>query len=126
MNRGDVFFGPFPFGDPERFGELDPNVREKFMIVLQTDPSDQPPSRDVTVVLGSTFRLPRELALYETLVRPTPNGFSSDTLIDASRPYTLPRPWIGRNFRFRLTTTTMDDVDLSLMVGLQMRFRKPS
>jgi hypothetical protein len=125
MDRGDVYLATVDLPNRATGGGSVPTP--KYLLCLRGDPAASSED-DVPILLASTDRRNpgQTLRKFEVGVGVT-EGFDHDTVIDCRWPYTLLKSQLPRTaYRFTLPTTTMDKVNIALIVGLQMYQPRPS
>lgn len=115
MNRGDVYLTRFRFPDRAAAGQF--VERNKYVVMLRGVATET----DIPFLIASTHNPARTARPFEVIVG-SQHGFDHETVIDCRWPYTRPKSWFDpTEFRFALPLDVMQEVNVALVVGLQMR-----
>lgn len=115
MNRRSVYLTTFRFPDRDNPGQW--TELEKYVVILRTALDEA----DVPLVVASSFKIPRPIEDYEYVIRATVEGFPHDTIVDGRWVHTIPVSWVGDRFQFNLSGAIMREIDISIVVGLQIK-----
>lgn len=112
-----MYYTRFRLPDRNQPGQF--TERDKYLVLLRGSSATQAET-DVPFVIASTLDMPRAARDFEVIVGQA-EGFDHDTVIDCRWPHTLPKTWVGNDYRFTLHPDVMREVSISLVVGLYMR-----